>query len=233
MRRREFLALAGGALSLRASDARFTDELWAAIETIFQKTLRHPFLAGLEDGTLPRAKFDFYLAQDSLYLTAFAQALGVLSSKAPNDQWRETLAQHAIDAIRGERELHEKLLKGKRAEKMAPSNAAYTNHLLASVYRLSFCEGLAAMLPCYWIYWEVGKELVKRGSKNADYQRWIDQYASSNYGDTVNLVLRMMNSEAGRVEAGVRGSAKGLFVMSARYEYQFWDMAWREEVWVP
>ena len=233
MKRRAFLALAGAAPLLPASDARFTDELWAAIETIFQKTLRHPFLTGLGDGTLPRAKFDFYLAQDSLYLTAFAQALGVLSSKAPDDRWRETLAQHAIDAIRGERELHEKLLKGRRAEKMAPTNAAYTNHLLAGAYRLSFCEGLAAMLPCYWIYWEVGKELVKRGSKNADYQRWIDQYASSSYGDTVNLVLRMMNSEAARVEPGVRGSAKNLFVTSARYEYQFWDMAWREEVWVP
>jgi thiaminase/transcriptional activator TenA len=233
MRRREFLALAGGAAALGASEARFTDELWAAIEGIFQKTLRHPFLAGLSDGTLPRGKFDFYLAQDSLYLTAFAQALGVLSSKAPDDRWRETLAQHAIDAIRGERELHEKLLQGKRADKMAPTNAAYTNHLLAGVYRLSFCEGLAAMLPCYWIYWEVGKELVKRGSKDADYQRWIDQYASASYGDTVNQVLRMMNVEAARAAAPARESAKELFVRSARYEYQFWDMAWREEQWVP
>ena len=232
MRRREFLALAA-ARRLAASEARFTDELWAAVEGIFQKTLRHPFLAGLGDGTLPRAKFDFYLAQDSLYLTAFAQALGVLSSKAPDDRWRETLAQHAIDAIRGERELHEKLLKGKRAGRMAPTNAAYTNHLLASVHRLSFCEGLAAMLPCYWIYREVGRELVKRGSKDADYQRWIDQYASADYGEAVDAVLRMMNAEAGRAAPAVRESAKGLFVMSARYEYQFWDMAWREEEWVP
>jgi thiaminase (transcriptional activator TenA) len=116
---------------------------------------------------------------------------------------------------------------------MMPTNYAYTNHLLAAVERKSFAEGLAAMLPCYWIYWEVGKELKKRGSKNADYQRWIDQYSGESYADTVNLVLRMMNTEADRVTAAVRGSAKDLFVISSRYEYQFWDMAWREEKWSP
>ena len=229
--RRSFLALAAG--PLLASDARFTDELWSAIEPIFQKTLRHPFLTGLSDGTLPRARFDFYLAQDALYLTAYAQALGVLASRSPRDDWRMTLNQHAIDALKGERDLHETLLKGKRADRMMPTNYAYTNHLLAAVERKSYAEGLAAMLPCYWIYWEVGKELKKRGSKNADYQRWIDQYSGESYADTVNLVLRMMNTEADRVTAAVRSSAKDLFVISSRYEYQFWDMAWREEKWSP
>jgi thiaminase/transcriptional activator TenA len=89
------------------------------------------------------------------------------------------------------------------------------------------------VLPCYWIYWEVGKELVKKGSKDPDYQRWINQYAGEEYGNVVRQVLDMMNAEAARLDAESRRAAKNLFLLSARYEYMFWDMAWREEQWPP
>jgi thiaminase/transcriptional activator TenA len=229
-----FLSLPAAFLPLRAGDPRYTDELWAAIESIYQKTLRHPFLTGLADGTLPRERFTFYLQQDARYLTAFAQALNVLSSKAPREDWMVTLNRHATDAIQAEKSLHDSLLKGvPRAEQMAPTNYAYTNHLLAAVERRTFLEGLCAMLPCYWIYWEVGKELKKRGSKNADYQRWIDQYSDPSYNATVQQVLAMANSEADRASVVTRQSGIQLFVVSSRYEYQFWDMAWRQEQWTP
>ena len=218
---------------LLASDARFTDELWIQIEPIYSKTLQHPFLAGLTDGTLPHERFEFYLEQDALYLTAFSEALKMLASKAPREEWGAVLNKHATEAIDAERQLHDSILRGKRAREMAPTNYAYTNHLLATVARQPFAEGLAALLPCYWIYWEAGKDLKKRGSKNADYQRWIDQYSDESYGETVAQALRMMNSEAERLDARARGRVKRLFILSARYEYMFWDMAWREERWPP
>ena len=89
------------------------------------------------------------------------------------------------------------------------------------------------MLPCYWIYWEVGKELTQRGSRNPDYQRWIDQYAGEDYGATVRQVLAIMNAEAAGLSERSRQGALALFETSARYEYMFWDMAWREEQWPP
>jgi thiaminase/transcriptional activator TenA len=220
--------------ALFAGDALYTDQLWAAAESIYQKTLRHPFLAGLTDGTLPRERFTYYLQQDALYLTAFSQALNVLASKAPKEDWMLTLNRHASEAIETERQLHQSLLKGAgAADRMAPTNYAYTNHLLAAVHRRSFLEGLAAMLPCYWIYWEVGRELKKRGSKNADYARWIAQYSDPSYGATVQQVLTMANSEALQASSATKQQARELFVLSARYEYLFWDMAWRLEKWEP
>jgi thiaminase/transcriptional activator TenA len=212
----------------------FTDGLWAAIAPIYEKTLRHPFLAGLADGTLPRARFDFYLEQDALYLSAFSRALSLLAAKAPREDWALTLNRHAVEALEVERKLHESLLgPGRRAATMAPSNFAYANHLIAAASQRPFGEGLAALLPCYWIYWEVGKELKKRGSKNPVYQRWIDQYAGQEYGATVRQVLEMMDQEARAMSTGSREAARKLFEISARYEYLFWDMAWREESWPP
>jgi thiaminase (transcriptional activator TenA) len=135
-----------------------------------------------------------------------------------------------------ERQLHESLLKDKariaKAE-AAPSSYAYTNHLLVSVHRGTFAEGLAALLPCYWIYAEVGKELRKTGSSDPAYQRWIEQYSDPAYEKSVRQVLDMMNAQAEVIAPAERDRAAKLFLLSARYEYLFWDAAWREEAWLP
>ncbi|MEO8027480.1 MAG: thiaminase II [Bryobacteraceae bacterium] len=235
-----FARVAAGFVASRlaaSDDPRFTNELWTAIEALYQKTLAHPFLKGLADGTLPRARFEFYLKQDALYLGAFAQVLNVIASKSPREDWARTLAQHAIDSIKEKESLHETILKGVALKdggaRMAPTNYAYTNHLLATAQRGTFAEGLAAVLPCYWIYQEVGKDLKKRGSKNAAYKRWIDNYSDPAYGASVQAVLRMMNSEATHLSTREKARCKDLFVTSARYEFMFWEMAWRLEEWLP
>ena len=216
---------------------KFTSELWDGSRGIYAKTLAHPFLKGLTDGTLPRSRFQFYLQQDALYLRAFGQALSVLAAKAPREEWAVTLNTHAIDSLKVERQLHESILKSfgaaGRAAEMAPSNYAYTNHLLATVHQGTFADGIAAVLPCYWIYLEVGRELKKRGSKDRAYQQWIDQYSGEEYGKVVAQVLEIMNAEAAGMNEGARRRARDLFTRSARYEYMFWDMAWREERWIP
>jgi thiaminase (transcriptional activator TenA) len=212
-----------------ASGGEFTQSLWQEIGPIYARTLA--------DGTLPRDRFAFYLEQDSAYLRRFAEVLRLLARKAPRGAWRRTLERHSGEAIEAERALHRSILEsfgsaqGQAA--MAPTNYAYTNHLLAAASQGSFAEGLAAMLPCYWIYQEVGRELVKRGSKDAAYQKWIDNYAGEEYAKSVAEVLAMMDDEAARLSARQRDRCRELFRISARYEYLFWDMAWRKEQWKP
>ncbi len=220
-----------------AASPQLTDQMWTEAQPTYDATLQHPYLQGLADGSLPKASFQFYLIEDAKYLRAFSEALAVLAKKAPRRTWAATLRKHATEAIDAETQLHQSLLASYGATTgqgmAAPTNYAYTNHFRIAVERGSFAEGLAALLPCYWIYWEVGKELVKRGSKDRDYQRWIDQYASASYGATVREVLAMMNAEAARLTEPQRRRAIDLFAIGARYEYMFWDMAWRRERWPP
>jgi thiaminase/transcriptional activator TenA len=227
-------------LALFLLAATFTGEMWERGRPVYEKALEHPFLKGLTDGSLPRDKFKFYLEQDAQYLRVFGQALSVLASKAPREEWARTLNRHAVDAVEVERALHETILgkfgvepKTAARARMAPVNVAYTNHLLVTVERGTFAEGLAAMLPCYWIYWEAGKVLVKRGSKNREYQQWIDQYASEDYGKSVREVLAMMDATAQELTLKQRERCLELFERGARYEWMFWDMAWRKESWPP
>ena len=101
-------------------------------------------------------------------------------------------AGHAAEAIAAELELHGALLDElgipgemlRRAEP-APTNLAYTSYLLATVRGGSYAEGVGAVLPCYWIYAAVGKELIRRGSPDPRYQRWIATYGGDEYGEVV------------------------------------------------
>src|SRR5437773_2403833 len=89
----------------------FTDELWRGIEPIYAAILRHPFLRGLTDGSLPRESFRFYAVQDALYLREFARALSLAAARAPQDAWIIMFNEHAAGALRVERSLHESFFK--------------------------------------------------------------------------------------------------------------------------
>jgi thiaminase (transcriptional activator TenA) len=85
----------------------FTKELWAAMEPIYGAILAHPFVRGLTDGSLSHESFRFYVVQDALYLREFARALSVAAARAPVDDWIIMFNEHAANALRVERALHE------------------------------------------------------------------------------------------------------------------------------
>ncbi len=44
-------------------------------------------------------------------------------------------------------------------------------------------------MPCYWIYREVGKRLLEKGSPDHRYRRWIDTYGGEEFTEIVRAVL--------------------------------------------
>src|ERR1700739_4577987 len=167
----------------------FAAELWRGTADIYAAILEHPFVTGLADGTLPRESFEFYVLQDALYLRKSAQALAAVGSRAAVPAETEMFARHAAGIVAVEMSLHESLLadlgidpRAGDVAQEAPTTLGYTSYLLAACG--GPCgEGVVAVLPCYWIYWEVGKHLLERGSPDARYQRWIDTYAGEEFGD--------------------------------------------------
>ena len=220
------------------SQDAFTDELWKSIEPIYGAILRHPFIAGLTDGSLPRSRFEFYAVQDALYLREFARALAVTAARAPKDDWIVMLAEHAAGALRVERSLHEGFFRefglsaaSVVATPLAPTNLAYTHYLLGVAYGAPFHQALAALLPCYWIYWEVGKALARAGSPNPLYARWIETYGSDEFGVIVEAVLAAVNEVAAPLREDERAAMRRHFRTTSRYEWMFWDMGYRAEQW--
>jgi thiaminase/transcriptional activator TenA len=218
--------------------AAFSDTLWQRIEGIYRRILAHPFLTGLTDGTLAEDAFRFYAVQDALYLRDFGRGLALLAAKSPTDDAMIMFSEHAKIAMVVERALHGSFFaqwgltpQEVYATPLAPNNVLYTSYLLRVAYDRPFHEGLGAFLPCYWIYWEVGKELEKRGSSVSVYQRWIDTYASAEFGNTVQQVIALVNRLADSLTAEDKERMAAHFVMTSRFEYLFWDMGYRRQAW--
>jgi thiaminase/transcriptional activator TenA len=216
----------------------FTDELWHGIGDIYRAILAHPFLTGLTDGSLPQSAFAFYVVQDALYLRRYAEALAAVASRAPVTAEAEMFARHAAGIVTVERMLHDSLLAdlgidpaSVGAAEPAPTTLAYTSYLLATIRGGSYAEGVGAVLPCYWIYWEVGKELLRRGSPDPRYQRWIDTYGGEEFGDDVREVLAVTDGLGPGLAPSERGRVHQHFRATSRYEWMFWDMAYRAESW--
>ena len=216
----------------------FTDELWRGIEPIYAAILRHPFLRGLTDGSLPRESFQFYAVQDALYLREFARALSLAAARAPRDAWIIMFNEHAAGALQVERSLHESFFKefglteaDVAATPLAPTNLAYCSYLIATAYGSPFHEAVAALLPCYWIYWEVGKALERAGSRDPLYTRWIGTYASEEFGSVVRAALACADTVVAGLRPAEREAMIAHFTTTSRYEWMFWDMGYRREAW--
>jgi len=217
---------------------KFTELLWGSIEAIYDSILRHPFIRGLTDGTLPEEAFRFYVIQDALYLRDYARGLALLGAKAPQDQWFMMFAEHARETIVVERALHESFFRDWKlsdeevySTPMTPSNLLYTSYLLRVAYDRPFPEMMGCFLPCYWIYWEVGKELEKRGSPEELFRRWIQTYSSEQYGSIVRQVIEVMDQVAQGLREDELKLIRHHFLVTSRLEYLFWDMGFHKQAW--
>ncbi len=215
-----------------------TQTFWRSIEPIYSAILAHPFIKGLTDGSLPEGSFRFYVVQDALYLVDFARALALLGARAPTEEAVALFCEHGAAAIKTEKMLHEGFFQHwgltpqqVYATPMAPTNLAYTSYLLRVCYSAPFHEALGAVLPCYWIYWEVGKQLTARGSSNPLYQRWIDTYGGEEFGSVVRAVLELADGVGEGLTQAQADAAVRHFVTTSRYEWMFWDMGYRQEAW--
>ena len=113
----------------------------------------------------------------------------------------------------------------------APTTLAYVSYLLATARGGTYAEGAGAVLPCYWIYWEVGKELLRRGSPNPRYQKWIGTYGGDEYGSVVRQVIEVTDTMAADLAPPERALVHQHFRTTSRYEWMFWDMGYRREAW--
>ncbi len=216
----------------------FTNELWRSITSIYNEILAHPFLRGLTDGTLTEERFRFYVLQDAFYLREYARALSLTGVRSPEESALVMFNEHSAGAITVERSLHEGFLKDlgvtqEEADRTAPTptTLAYTSYLLKTASLGDYPEVLGAVLPCYWIYWEVGKALLEHGSPNPMYQKWIDTYGGEEFGALVEAVLDLTDRVCEDLNPTQKARVAEAFVTTSRYEWMFWDAAWRMEGW--
>ncbi len=98
-------------------------------------------------------------------------------------------------------------------------------------YNAPYEVSVAALLPCFWIYGEVGKHLLQIARPDNPYQTWIDTYADEAFAEGVRNVIEICDRLAETATPAVRAEMLEAFVRAAKLEWMFWDSAWRRETW--
>ncbi|MBE9043414.1 thiaminase II [Pleurocapsales cyanobacterium LEGE 10410] len=217
----------------------FTTQAWNKIDKIYDSILQMQFIQELKQGSLSKEVFQHYIIQDGIYLGEFSRALAIISAKAPSPELQLQFARNAAEAIAVERGLHEQFFaefnitsETALATQPSPTCLSYTNFLLATAYQYSFAIGVAAVLPCFWIYLEVGKYIYQQAtSKLNPYQKWIDTYIDAEFESSVMGVIDVANDMAHKVAAEELTLMNQVFYRSSQFEWLFWDSADQLETW--
>ena len=140
-----------------ADELPLTRAMWAASEAAVTASAEHEFLLAMLSGELAPRCFQYYVRQDRLYLLDFALALRRLAALSEGEDV-EALRAFADGADVAEASLHESFFAAWGVDAtallqddQAPTTLAYTSFLLRCVAD-GRAEGLAALLPCFWVW---------------------------------------------------------------------------------
>ena len=212
----------------------FSEQLKSEAEPIWRAIFAHPFLREIKDGTLPQEKFRYYLSQDYLYLEGFARTVAMALAKAPDSRRLEELSRRVLTPV--ERPLHHQLMEAANVSPdyisqvgQSPTNTAYVNHMLTTASLYGLGPTAAALLPCPWTYHELKDEVGP--SEHPLYSQWTGFYVAGFLQDSVDAWRGFVDGAAEAAGPEEQEAMRQAFLTSSRYEYMFWDMAYRMERW--
>jgi thiaminase/transcriptional activator TenA len=216
----------------------FSEAANAATEALRGSIRDMPFNAELAAGTLSHDRFRFYILQDALYLVDYARALAIAGARSHETEAVARFAKCAEGAIVVERALHEGYFAIYGLDKAdvassepSPTCQAYTSFLLAAACTQAYEVLIAALLPCFTVYREVGLSVSGRAAPANPFRAWIDAYADPAFGETVTAVSVIVDRAAGEASPAVRRGMLRACVRSTQLEWMFWDSAYRRESW--
>ena len=216
----------------------FSNEARERTTALREAIHRLPFNVELAAGALTRDRFQGYIVQDAIYLGQFSRALAIAAARAPDGATLQSFARSAAGAVAVEQTLHETYLTrfgldpGQiAAAEPSPDCLAYTSFLLAAAYHEPWEVLVAALLPCFWVYWEVGCAIAQRAAADNPYRAWIDTYADEDFGAAVRAVVAAADLAAAQTTPLLRTRMLAAFTRACQYEWLFWDGAYQRRGW--
>ena len=205
----------------------WTKDVWAESAKIFEKIKGLPFIKELADGSLDPARFDRYIAQDEVYLGNYGRQMFLLADMMTDPAQQEMFRLFAQTGLDGEKAMHDLLIARFGIDTEVTSSvvtSAYNSHTQAAIDSGSKEVALAAMLPCMWIYNEVGLYILSIASLEGNpYKEWVMEYGNEEFTEGVNAVLAIADEWAAAVDDETRAQMTRAYLEAALFEYAFWD----------
>ena len=217
----------------------FTEELADVGDPIWDAIVDHPMVEQLGAGTLDESAFRYWVRQDYVYLVEYARVFALGAAHAPDLARMGTFAELLDSTINTEMDLHREYAADfgiteveLEATEASPTTRAYTDFLVRTAATGTVGDFVAALLPCMWGFNETAERLDARGRPDHEgYAEWIATYAGAEFSELTTWCKELMDDVAADAPDAERDRYRDIFRTSARYEYRFWDAAWREERW--
>ncbi len=218
---------------------RFTDRLRQKAAGIGEAQHQHPFVRGIGDGKLDLERFTFWLRQDYVFLIEYARLLGLAAARSPDVETMTRFAGLLKETLETEMSLHRAYAdefgisrEELEREQPAPTTRAYTDFLVRVAATSDFAELVAALLPCMWSFSEIGQRLaIQPAPTDTRYAQWIAMYSSREFAELAEWCRELLDSLAAGLPERDLKKLEEAFLTSSRYEWQFWEMAWKMERW--
>lgn len=214
---------------------RFSDHLRHAADDVWRAQFDHPFVRGIGDGTLELTRLRRWVLQDYLFLIEYCRLLAFGTARSPDLDTLTRFAELLHSTATFEMDLHRSYAKefglnqeDLEAESMAPATRSYTEFLIRTAATGSFGELAAALLPCMWAFSEIGLALAA-GPRPQDsrFAAWIDSYSSPEFAQLADWCRALVDRLGDNASEPERRRMEVAFLISSRYELDFWEMAWK------
>ena len=198
--------------------------LWRDNADLADAAMRHPFVRGLADGTLPRERFAHFIAQDAFFLESFARAYALALAHSPDRTGLEAFAD-LLAGARAELRLHASYAKRLGIDlasvEPSPATLAYTDFLIATTAIGGLGQTCAAMTPCMRLYAYIGQSLAQSAT-NETYADWINTYAAPEFGSLAATLEHLLDAYSTDVDR-----EHIIYRRAMRLELGFFEAAFR------
>ncbi len=209
-----------------------SEQAWEQSSHIFDAIVAHPFNQEFMNGTLKLDIFAYYMEQDSHYLPKHAKCDTIISSKIET-QYISDFIEDANDTLSYEQVVAQFFIDTPNVTKtnlLAPATIGYSAAILENCLTESVEIAVASILPCLWIYKELGTIIAQNSASNNPYQVWIDYYTDEELNASIDRMIDIFNALGAEASNEMKLKMVNTYKESAAWEWKFWDDSYEKRV---
>jgi thiaminase len=219
---RLFVSSLPGSLRRKAENVKAQD-LIRHHDPSWRKAIRHPFLDGVRESTLPEGVFERWLVQDYLFVLDGLAFQSRLIPRAPRRD--QALIIGGLAALEAELGWFEEKARERKLALDAsrhPTNVAY-GEFLASLEDEPYPAAIVALWALELAYLEAWRDAAPGGYP--EYREFVEHWTTPEFADYVSGLEQATDAALGEAPGEEKERAEAAFLEVARLERDFWEMA--------
>lgn len=198
---------------------------WSKSINIIDSTINHPYNTEMKQGILAKDKFAYYIEQDVKFIHDFGRVHSLIAAKI-QAEYAPIFLTHASHCFAATKTITTHVEDFLPTNKLTPATLSLTSYLLQVAALEPIEVVIAAILPCFWIYREVGLSIAKDSSDNNPYAKWIESYSNSNFIASVDEAINIFDALGSNASNDIQERMLEAFYKSSCLEWHFWNDAY-------